>query len=195
VGYWPPGQAANAGAQRRDRCALGLVCPPQYCIIRALFGEKTCKDNVLRGDGMRLPGIGKWLLVVLVFMALAGCEQSRELSEEQRGRLEQRVQERWLALIDRDYDTVWEYFTPTYRESFPKHLYSHKFSYAVKWELTAVRVVNYDASAAVASVAVRVMSEPTKFTSAASRAVGAVPVTIHEQWMFIDGEWWFSTNS
>lgn len=143
---------------------------------------------------MRLPTVGKGLFLLVLIMALAGCERSQELSQEQQAKLEQRVQERWLALIDRDFDTVWEYFTPTYRETFPKHLYRHKFSYAVKWELTGVRVVNYDAPAAVASVAVRVMSEPTKFTSTASQAVGAVPVTIDEKWMFIDGEWWFSTN-
>ena len=60
--------------------------------------------------------------------------------------------------------------------------------------MTAVEVVNYDAAAAVASVAVRVMSRPTKLTSTASRAIGAVPVTINEQWMFIDGKWWHSAN-
>jgi hypothetical protein len=41
---------------------------------------------------------------------------------------------------------------------------------------------------------VRVMSEPTKQTSVASRAVGKVPVTIHEQWLNIDREWWYSSS-
>jgi hypothetical protein len=64
----------------------------------------------------------------------------------------------------------------------------------VDWELTGVEVLNYDAVAAVASVAVRVMSEPTKRTSTASFELGAVPVTFHEKWLFIDGEWWHSAN-
>jgi hypothetical protein len=38
------------------------------------------------------------------------------------------------------------------------------------------------------------MSSPIKQTSAASVAIGAVPVTINERWMFIDGEWWHSAN-
>ncbi len=143
---------------------------------------------------MGLPKVGEWLLLVLLALALTGCGQPRELSEEQRAALEQRAQARWLALVDRDFGGVWEYSTPDYRRNFPKHLYIHKFSYAVKWELTGVKVLDYDARAAVASVAVRVMSAPTKFTSTASRAVGAVPVTIREKWIFIDGEWWFSTN-
>ena len=149
---------------------------------------------MLRAIDMFFAGFGKWLLLLSVALILTGCEQPRELSDEQRAQLEQRVLERWQARIDHDFGKAWEYSTPDYRSSFPKSLYIHKFSYAVNWELTGIEVLNYDAPAAVASVAVRVMSEPTKLTSAASRAVGAVPVTIHERWIYIDGEWWYSAN-
>jgi hypothetical protein len=73
-------------------------------------------------------------------------------------------------------------------------MYVHNFSYAVEWELTSVEVVDYDAAAAVASVETGVMSRSTKQTSSASRALGGVPVTIHEKWIFTDGQWWHSTN-
>lgn len=116
------------------------------------------------------------------------------LSSEQQSALQQRVRERWQAKINKDFGKVWEFSTPTFREVFPKSLYVHKFSYAVDWELTSVEVVNYDADAAVASVAVGVMSQSTKHASSASKAVGAVPVTIREKWIFADGEWWHSTN-
>jgi hypothetical protein len=43
-------------------------------------------------------------------------------------------------------------------------------------------------------VAVRVMSKPTKQTSSASMAMGALPVTLHENWFRVDGEWWHSTK-
>jgi hypothetical protein len=55
--------------------------------------------------------------------------------------------------------------------------------------LTGVDVLHYDADAAVASVAVRVMSESTKQTTLASN-MGALPDTVSEKWFFIDGEWW-----
>jgi hypothetical protein len=42
-------------------------------------------------------------------------------------------------------------------------------------------------------VVVRVMSKPTKLTSKASEALGAVETALREQWILIDGEWWFST--
>ena len=149
---------------------------------------------MLREIKMRSAGVVGWLAAVLLALALVGCERAQELSEEQVAQLEQRVRDRWLARSARDFAKVWEYATPDFRRSFPKNLYIHKFSYAVKWELTGVEVLDYDARAAVASVAVRVMSEPVKFTSTASRAIGATPKTFREKWMYIDGEWWFSTN-
>lgn len=116
------------------------------------------------------------------------------LTAEQVAALELRVRERWQALIERDFEQVWEFSTPTFRGIFPKSMYVHNFSYAVAWELTSIDVVNYDANAAVASVAVGVMSQSTKQVSSASRALGAVPITIREKWIFADGEWWHSTN-
>ena len=116
------------------------------------------------------------------------------LSVDQVAALEERVRQRWQALVARDYAAVYEFSTPVYRSVFPKDLYVLQFSYAVERELTGVEVLNYDAAAAVASVAVRVMSKPAKLTSTASQAIGAVPVTIHERWMLIDGEWWYSAD-
>jgi len=44
-------------------------------------------------------------------------------------------------------------------------------------------------------VTARVMSKPLKLTSTASQALGAVPIAVHEKWIYIDGEWWFSANT
>lgn len=135
----------------------------------------------------------------LVFVTLlAGCEKpaekSRELTEAEVSALESRVTERWQARIAHDWGKAWEYSSPTYREVFPKHLYVKKFSYTASWELTGVEVLNYDGGAAVASVVVRVMSMPTKQTSAAARALGAIPRELHERWILVDSEWWYSAN-
>ena len=135
---------------------------------------------------------------LIAFTLLAGCmdksEESQELSPEQVKALEMRVEERWHARIAHDWGAAWEYSSPAYREVFPKHLYVKKFSYTANWELTGVEVTNYDPSAAVASVVVGVMSRPTKQTSAAARALGAMPRNLHERWILVDGEWWFSAN-
>lgn len=94
----------------------------------------------------------------------------------------------------RDFEKVYEFETPNYRGIFSKSLYVNKFSYAVHWELTGVDVVNYDARAAVASVAVRVMSKPAKQTSSASVAMGALPIILHEKWIRVNGDWWHSAK-
>lgn len=135
---------------------------------------------------------------ILLFLALsavlAGCSESQTLSESQRLALEERVRERWQALASRDFEKAWEFTSPNYRAIFPKQLYVKKFSYAVKWELTGIEIVNYDGGAAVASVVVRVMSEPTKRTSTASELIGATPTSFRERWIFMEDEWWFSAN-
>lgn len=134
------------------------------------------------------------LLVLLLAMVCGACTDPDKLSDAQVAALEQRVRERWQALSARDFGKAWEYTTPAFRASFPKQLYIKKFSYALEWELTAVKVVNYDASAAVASVVARVMSKPTKQTSTASILIGATPSNLRERWVFVEGQWWFSAN-
>lgn len=140
------------------------------------------------------------LMPVLVLLFAAACSRDdapqapETLGPEQEAALIQRVTERWQALEAKDFGKAYEFATPNYRGIFSKSLYVNKFSYAVDWELTAVDIVNYDARAAVASVAVRVMSEPTKQTSVASRALGAIPITIREKWFSVNGEWWHSAK-
>ena len=133
--------------------------------------------------------------VLLVFLGLSGgCASVPKWDDAQRSILEQRVRERYQALVARDYNKAWEYSTPNYRAVFSKQLYVKKFSYALDLELTGVEVVNYDSDAAVASVVVRVMSKPTKQTSTASFLVGATPKSLGEKWVFSQDQWWFSVN-
>ena len=136
-----------------------------------------------------------FIAVLIAFQGLSmGCANGPHWDDAQRGVLEQRVRDRFDALAARDYDTAWEYTTPSYRAIFSKQLYVKKFSYAVDLELTGVEVVNYDSDAAVASVVVRVMSKPTKQTSTASVLIGATPRSLGEKWLFSQDQWWFSVN-
>jgi hypothetical protein len=142
----------------------------------------------------RFPALLGGVVLVCTMVLTTACDQQETLSDEQIRALEDRVYARWQTKIARDFEKTWEFSTPSYREVFPQKFYPFRFSYAIEWELTGIEVLDYHRDAAVASVAVRVMSKPTKFTSAASRAVGAVPVTFVEQWILIDGEWWYSAR-
>jgi hypothetical protein len=111
------------------------------------------------------------------------------LSEEQEAALVSRVEGKWRAIEKRDFATAYEYTTPNFRSIFSKSMYLNKFGSDIRWELTGVDVLNYDAEVAVASVAVRVMSESTKQTTLASGG-GPIADTVKEKWFLIDGEWW-----
>ncbi|HKK23749.1 MAG TPA: hypothetical protein VJ947_08690 [Pseudohaliea sp.] len=136
----------------------------------------------------------RWGLGAVVVALVAGCASGPRLNDAMKSRLLERAEARWHMLEQRDFDTAWTYTSPAYREVFPKALYRHRFSYMVDWQLTGVEFLTYDAEAAVASVAARVMSKPAKHTSTASAVIGAVPSVFHERWVYVDGEWWFSTN-
>jgi uncharacterized protein YceK len=133
-------------------------------------------------------------LVLFLMVALAGCASAPPFTDADKARLLDRAEARWQALVARDWATAYAFTTPAYRAAFTLPMYERKFSYMVEWELTSVEFVHYDARAAVASVAVGVMSRPVKQTSAASVAIGAVPTRFVEQWILVDGEWWYSAN-
>ena len=153
--------------------------------------------NMLRNfNACRLAS--RLLLLAFISLGVACSDKTVDtdptLSPESEVALVKRVTQRWHAMEIRDFGKVYEFETPNYRGIFSKSLYVNKFSYAVHWELTGVDVVNYDARAAVASVAVRVMSKPAKQTSSASIAMGALPITLHEKWIRVEGKWWHSAK-
>lgn len=179
----------------------GCQGKPASCMLNALgynsrpFLKKSNEDNMLRVMTSPFRATAACLIAGLLCLSMVGCSDPDELSAEQAAALEERVRARWQTIIDRDFEKTWEFATPNYRGIFPKHLYANNFSYGVKWELTGVDVLHYDGRAAVASVAARVMTETTKPTSMASKALGPRPVTIREKWILIDGEWWHSVNN
>ncbi|MFV8818299.1 hypothetical protein [Haliea sp. E17] len=138
------------------------------------------------------------IMLLSLVLLVSACGKSPDSmvgsGDASREKLEQRAEERWRARIAHDWGKAWEYESPAFREVFPKQLYVKKFSYTANWELTGLEVIEYDPEAAVASVVVRVMSRPTKQTSAAARAIGAMQRELHEKWILVDGEWWFSAG-
>lgn len=143
------------------------------------------------------------LVALCLSLALLGCAATggtvvtgqvpANLPKEQAEALVSRVEGKWRAMERWDFAAVYEYTTPNYRSVFSKSMFLKKFGTDLRWQLTGVDILNYDAEAAVASVAVRVMSESTKQTTLAS-GVGAILDTVDEKWFFIDGVWWNNTK-
>ncbi|MEZ5555145.1 hypothetical protein [Haliea sp.] len=137
------------------------------------------------------------LLMACVLTLASGCGTApgkpQTLSPAEVAALEDRVRGRWQAIIDRDFEAAYEFASPNYRAVFSKSMFIRNFSYSLDWQLTAVEVLAYDAEAAVASVAVRVMSKPIKQTSVSAQ-FGFMPSTVRERWVSINGEWWHSAS-
>lgn len=156
-------------------------------IVRA---RARCLHNMLCKHLAR----ARTIVPVIMVVFLVGCSTQREISDQQRAQLVQRVESRWDALEAFDWERAYDFMSPSYRAVFTKEMYASQFSYMVERELTSVEILHYDAAAAVASVAVGVMSRPAKQTSAASAAIGAVPVRSVEQWILRNTIWWYSVN-
>ena len=128
---------------------------------------------------------------VLSLLTLLGCAAQAVLTQEVQDKLVERIERRWEFYAVRDYEGVWDFSTPEYRRIFPKESYYKNFHGLLEFELTGVRLLAYDARAAVASVAVRVMISPRPGAPAASLALGKTPTTIDETWKLVDGKWYY----
>jgi len=130
--------------------------------------------------------------VAFVLLFAAGAMAQDGMSPELETQLVERVEARWQALETRDFSRAYTFMSPAYRSVFTEEMYKQQPAPTLERELTSVEILNYDRAAAVASVAVGVMSRPVKPTSAAAAAIPARPVTVIEQWILRNNSWWFS---
>ena len=128
---------------------------------------------------------------ILSLSILLGCAVQSVLTQELQDKLVERIERRWEFYAVRDYPGTWDFSTPEYKRIFPKESYYKNFHGLLELELTGVRLLAYDAQAAVASVAVRVMISPRPGAPAASLALGRSPTTIDETWKLVDGNWYY----
>ncbi len=128
------------------------------------------------------------LSLALIFV---GCAGQPVITDELKQLLVERVERRWDFYSARDYSGTWEFSTPEYKRIFPRESYYKNFYGLLEYELTGVQLLAYDADAAVASVAVRVMISSRPGAPAASLALGKSPTTIDESWKLVGGSWYY----
>ena len=151
--------------------------------------KKLVKKHIL----MNISLIKKALFIpyVLSLLVLLGCAGQAVLTQELQDNLVEWIERRWKFYSVGDYSGTWDFSTPEYRRIFPRESYYKNFHGLLDLELTGVRLLAYDASAAVASVAVRVMILPRPGAPAASLALGKTPTTIDERWKLVGGKWYY----
>ena len=128
------------------------------------------------------------LLIVIAAMALlAACGDNRPPEEI----VAERAQARWDAMVDRDFEKVWEFYSPGFREQ------SSKSAFAADY---ARRPMRWD-SARVVSVDCQERRCETEFE--VSYTVTGGPGTlagmentrsVDNVWIEIDGQWWYSSD-
>ncbi len=105
--------------------------------------------------------------------------------------LEERVLARWEHMIERDFEAAWEYYTPGFRQTTPRLDFAHDMTRRpVRW--TAAEVVGTDCEEELCRVAVEL---EYRVPGAPSGQSGMrLSRTIEDQWVLLDGQWWFSAN-
>ena len=104
----------------------------------------------------------------------------------------ERAQARWDALLARDWDTAYSYFSPGYRSSHSRVDFEIAVrSRKVRWDSAEVKEISCEADVC------------TVTTLIGYEVVGAVPgvprwenrKNLPERWVRTDGQWWFLPES
>ena len=118
----------------------------------------------------------------------AGKAAVPELSPEQVAKdklLRDRVQERWNAVIKRDFAKAYAFETPEYRKTNTAEQYAAQFGVMVKWHMATVKEVRYDRATEAEVVIILDYSFPLGSDETA-RTSGEYK----ERWVFVGDQWW-----
>lgn len=97
-----------------------------------------------------------------------------------------RASKRWAYMIKHDFKSVYEFFTPFYKASTSQEAYGREMANGNAWLAAEVIKVNCEQQLCNALVRIDVASPmPGKFGD-------KISTHIDEQWVLVDGEWWFS---
>lgn len=97
-----------------------------------------------------------------------------------------RAQERWDALLARDFDRAWTYLTPAEREKVSLQDYKNRFGAAGAWKGARVRNAKCVTGRCAAFVNLTIAVSAPGFASMPPEVSG-----FDEEWVLEDGQWWY----
>ncbi len=104
--------------------------------------------------------------------------------------LVERVQARWAAKLERDFETVYGFESPQYRAKNSAEVFAARHGGFVKWHGVTVGPVRYDDGDAIVHIDVD-HTLPSPFGSGDIRQI----ITMTERWSRIDGTWYHIIQS
>jgi hypothetical protein len=133
-----------------------------------------------------LPFVSKSLgsLALAASLVLAGCAGMFQRSPEQQVTI--RSTERWQTMMAKDFRAAYAYLSPYNRGVMTEKAYLLQMGDGSAWQSAEVVRVTCEQQSCKATVRIEVPSPvPGKFG-------GKIVTHIDENWIFVDGEWWYS---
>lgn len=106
-------------------------------------------------------------------------------------KLDSRVLGRWDALISRDFEQAYGYFSPAYRKLFPLRYYLANTGSSVGWKSASIKDSQYADTRAEVWV---VVDYNLVFPMGQGDDFGTISKEIKEIWLWIDGQWWYTSD-
>lgn len=137
-----------------------------------------------------MAGLSRTVLAVTVVLALAACATTGTDSVPTQS-VEERAQQRWAHLVERDFEAAWALHTPGFRQTTNAADFSRDMARRpIRW--LSATVQSADCEADRCEVVVAVTYQAIAAPSGQRRLRLTRPV--EETWVRLDGEWWFVQN-
>ncbi|NEZ04583.1 nuclear transport factor 2 family protein [Wenzhouxiangella sp. XN201] len=128
-----------------------------------------------------------FIVAALVISLLAGCQPAEEPQS-----VEERAQARWDLMVERDFESAWEYYSPGFRETGEQDDFAEDMqNRPVRWRDARVLVASCEEED-ICIVEAEVTYQPVGGPS----EVSGMKMTriLKERWIRLDGQWWYTTD-
>jgi hypothetical protein len=130
----------------------------------------------------------KWLFLLLLVVGLAWAAPDVTPVDREQA-LRQRVQERWAALIKKDWAVAYSFEAPVFRAAYPLEQYQAKFGKDIIWEAVTINHVLFEGDE-VATVYVNVQYQPVRLIAGEAHRFNS---QVTEKWIRSADQWWHAS--
>lgn len=134
--------------------------------------------------------IKKILVIPIAFFILFGYDVHVVLSEAEvavEQALTNRAMQRWNALINQDFNQVYEFENPGFRQVNPKEKYRSFYGSAIKWEKAQVTKVSLSSDHLRAKLNVKIDYDGPTPEGQSYKG----QMNVEDTWIWVDNQWWF----
>ncbi len=119
------------------------------------------------------------------------CVNNPKIVAPVNSELEPRVQGRWDALIDKNFEQAYQYFSPAHRRLFPLQHYLSSTGSSVNW--LSSEIIDIKINEERAEVKVRMVST-LDLPMGVGDDFGQFTKDLRETWLWVDGQWWYTDD-